>query len=106
LILCKHFKETCVIGESDNGIVSFLSAYKHPNRSDVLFIWQVVVARHQQGEGVASAMVKYLLSEDYLKEVTYIETSVTPLNRKSLALFKSIADYLHTTIGRQDFLKG
>ncbi len=51
-------------------------------------------------------MVKYLLSEDYLKEVTYIETSVTPLNRKSLALFKSIADYLHTTIGRQDFLKG
>jgi len=106
LILCKHFRETCVIGETDNGIVAFLSAYKPPEKSDVLFIWQVVVARHQQGKGVASAMVKYLLSEEYLKDVTYLETSVTPPNRKSLALFKSIADYLNTTIEKQEFLKG
>ncbi|MBK5189893.1 MAG: diaminobutyrate--2-oxoglutarate transaminase [Methanosarcinales archaeon] len=106
LILCKHFRETCVIGENDKGIVSFLSTYKPPERSDVLFIWQVAVARHQQGKGVASAMVKYLLSEEYLKEVTYLETSVTPPNRKSLALFKSIAGYLDTTIEKQEFLKG
>lgn len=106
LILCKHFRETCVIGENDNGIVSFLSTYKPPEKSDVLFIWQVAVARHQQGKGVASAMVKYLLSEEYLKDVTYLETSVTPPNRKSLALFKSIAGYLNTTIEKQEFLKG
>ena len=106
LILCKHFRETCVIGENDKGIVSFLSAYKPPGRSDVLFIWQVVVARHQQEKGVASAMIKYLLSEEYLKDVTYLETSVTPPNRKSLALFKSIAGYLNTTIEKQEFLKG
>lgn len=106
LILCKHFRETCVIGENDKGIVSFLSAYKPLEKSDVLFIWQVAVARHQQGKGVASAMIKYLLSGEYLKNVSYLETSVTPPNRKSLAFFKSIADYLNTTIEKQEFLKG
>lgn len=38
--------------------------------------------------------------------MSYLETSVTPSNRKSLALFESIASHLNTTIEKQEFLKG
>jgi hypothetical protein len=50
-------------------------------------------------------MIKYLLSGEYLKNVSYLETSVTPPNRESLALFESIANHLNTTIEKQEFLK-
>src|SRR5690625_1261392 len=40
LLLCEHFSQTCVVAEIDGRICGFVSAYRHPERTDVLFVWQ------------------------------------------------------------------
>ena len=87
LLLCLHHSGTCVVAESAQGIVGFVSAYLPPGKPDTLFVWQVAVARHCRGQGLGRRMLQHLLQRPAVRSVRFIETTVGPGNAASRAMF-------------------
>ena len=96
LLLCQHFSDTCVVAEQGGEIVGFLSAYRPPASPEVIFVWQVAVRQEVRGRGIATAMLTELLSRKACWEATALETTISPSNRASQALFRSLARQLET----------
>lgn len=96
LLLCRDFYDTCVLTEHDSRIVGFLSAYCPPHRENTIFIWQAAVDSSMRGCGVASRMLDALLSRESLSDITHLETTITPSNKSSQKLFRSLAKRLNT----------
>lgn len=90
LLLSTHFSETCIVGIFENQIVGALLAYKQPQASDKLFIWQVVIARKFRGQRVASRMLEELFKR-LEPTINFVEATVNPGNIASTALFESFA---------------
>lgn len=95
LLLCTHFAPTSIIAESNQAVCGFISAYVRPDKEDTLFIWQVAVEKEFRGKGVARSMLLALLERRNATALRYLETTVTPSNVSSDALFSSLAAYLN-----------
>lgn len=91
LLQCTHFSQTSVIAVEGSTVGGFVSGYVQPTQPDVLFVWQVAVAQHARGCGLGVAMIEHLLSRSVCDEIRFIETSISPGNAASWALFRSIA---------------
>ncbi|NUN98838.1 MAG: diaminobutyrate acetyltransferase [Candidatus Omnitrophica bacterium] len=91
LLLCSHFRNTCVVAEADSEIVGFVSAYKPPNERGVLFVWQIVVREESRGRGLAKRMLAQILRSSSCGNIRYLKTTVSPANQASKALFLSMA---------------
>jgi len=100
LLQSSHFSQTSVAAEMDGNLVGFISGYVLPKKPDTLFIWQVAVGEKARGQGLASRMLRHILERDICKDVKYIETTITPDNRASWALFESLANKLNTQLNR------
>ena len=96
LLQCTHFAETCIAAELEGELVGFISGYMIPERPNTLFIWQVAVAEAARGRGLARTMLSELLQRDRCREVNYLETTITPDNKASRALFQSLAEFLES----------
>jgi len=94
LLQSSHFSDTSVAAELDENIVGFISGYVLPKQPDTLFIWQVAVGEKARGQGLASRMLRDILQRPACQQVKYIETTITPDNRASWALFESLANKL------------
>lgn len=93
LILCQHFPETSVTVEDEEGdVVGFVSGYIKPGHPDVWFVWQVAVGPKARGRGVAKRMLKEILRRPACENVRFLETTITPNNKASWALFTSFAE--------------
>lgn len=88
LLLCEHFRETCVIAESAGRAVGFTAAYLVPLRPHTLFVWQIAVSEEARGQGLAGRMLDELIGRP---AVRYLEATVTPSNTASRALFAAFA---------------
>ena len=91
LLLSTHFSETCAVAEENGAILGFASAYRIPNRPDVLFLWQIAVSESARGRGLAVSMLKWLIGREAAKDAKAFETTVTPSNAPSRALFQRLA---------------
>ncbi len=91
LLLCEHFRDTCVVAASSDGIEGFVSAYAPPGRPDTLFVWQVAVDARRRGQGLGLRMLQSLLERPELEQVRYIEATVGPGNQASRAMFAAWA---------------
>lgn len=91
LLLCEHFSQTCVVAKMDDRVVGFVSAYIHPEKDDVLFVWQVAVHEQARGTGLGQHMLQALLIRPVLKAVRYLETTVGPDNVPSRRMFHGLA---------------
>src|SRR5690606_8909841 len=105
MILCAHFADTCVVAEEHGSVVGFISAYRKPADPDVLFVWQVAVSSRVRGRGVASRMLHELLARVGSSNVAAIETTISPDNRASWALFESFAKRLGAAMTRETFFQ-
>lgn len=94
LLLSEHFSRTCVVAEVNGRIDGFVSAYLHPESSDVLFVWQVAVHERARGANLGCRMLHALLSRSHLSTVRYLETTVGPDNAASRRMFAGLADDL------------
>jgi L-2,4-diaminobutyric acid acetyltransferase len=94
LLQCTHFSATSVAAEKDGEIVGFISGYIQPDDTDTLFIWQVAVGEKARGQGLAGRMLRDILSRQQEGQIKFIETTITPDNRASWALFESLANKL------------
>jgi len=91
LIICAHFFQTSVVACIGDRICGFISAYIRPDQQDTLFVWQVAVQKECRGKGIAGLMLNDLLSRSYPNPLRYLETTVSPSNHSSKALFSSLA---------------
>lgn len=91
LLLCQHFRDTCVVALRQGQLAGFVSAYIPPATPQVLFVWQVAVRADARGLGLGTAMLEELLARDQTASVRYLETTVSPSNQASRRMFASLA---------------
>ena len=96
LLQVSHFAGTSVAAEVDGSLAGFVSGYLVPERPDTLFVWQVAVAEAGRGQGLAGRMIREILSREACANVRYVETTITPDNAASWALFRGLARKLET----------
>ena len=101
LLLCHHFGATCVVARSRGRIVGFVSAYRPPADPQVLFIWQVAVDPRARGTGLGADMIQQLLARADLKNIRYLETTVSPSNHASRRMFQRIAHRMDVSLQEQ-----
>jgi L-2,4-diaminobutyric acid acetyltransferase len=91
VLFLDHFGDTSVVAEHGGEPVGFVTGFRPPRRPEVIFVWQVAVAASMRGHGLARGMLDRLVGLDGCCGVRYLETTVTPTNAPSRALFASFA---------------
>jgi L-2,4-diaminobutyric acid acetyltransferase len=91
LLLCSHFAASGLVAEDDSGLVGFVLGYEVPDRSEVLFVWQLGVAPAHRGRGLGGRMLDALVARLACRGVRALEATVTPENLASQALFAGFA---------------
>lgn len=104
-LLSEHFRDSCVVAESQGKVVGFLSAYRPPQEPQTLFVWQVVVNRALRGKRVAWRMLESLLQRFERGELRQVEATVNPSNAASRRLFERLATEQGTTLEEETFLE-
>ena len=96
LLQCSDFADTAIAAENAQGeLVGFISGYRPPSRPDTLFVWQVAVDSSMRGQGLALRMLLALTGRVAREHgVRYMETTISPDNAASQALFKRAFDKL------------
>ena len=88
LLQCTDFADTAIAAENaDGNLVGFISGYRPPARPDTLFVWQVAVDSRMRGQGLALRMLLALTARVATQGVRFIETTISPSNAASQALF-------------------
>lgn len=93
LLLCRDFADSCLVARrtTDRALAGFVTAYRPPQRSDVLFVWQIGVSTASRRCGLARRMLGELLARCDEPPVKFIEATVAPSNTASRRLFESLA---------------
>lgn len=100
----RNFAKTCVVArEGDGSVVGFITGYLLPEHPDVLWIWQVGVDERGRGQGLATRMLRWLAESTGAR---FLETTVTPDNAPSRALFRGFARKLETDCSVSDGISG
>jgi len=97
-LLCRDFSETCRLAERDGQLQGCVTGYRPPAQPETIFVWQVGVSPQARGQGLASRLLDSLLRSPGCREVRFLETTVTPSNEVSRAMFQSLARRLETEI--------
>ncbi|CAN5482186.1 diaminobutyrate acetyltransferase [soil metagenome] len=94
LLMATDFAETSIVAERDGDLCGLITGYHPPTRPEVLFVWQVAVARAARGTGLAATMLDTLAHRvrdcRHGHPVT-VEATVAPGNSASRALFGAFA---------------
>lgn len=98
LLQSSHFAQTSVAATLAGKLVGFISGYCLPDRPDTLFVWQVAVGEAARGRGLATQMIRFILSQPACRQVSHLETTITADNQASWALFNGVAAKLDTAI--------
>ncbi len=97
LLIAHHFRDTSVVAErDDNKIVGFISGYRPPSTANAIFVWQVAVHQEARRHGLAKKMLRNIVDREEVSSANYLETTVTPSNKASARLFRSLAEELNT----------
>lgn len=91
LLQSTHFAETCVVAEVNGKVAAFLSGYIKPDSPTTFFLWQVAVGDVLRGKGMAKQLMNEVLKRTACNNVEFLETTITPDNQASWALFRSFA---------------
>lgn len=101
LLQASHFADTAILAEMQGEAVGFISGYRLPQQPNTLFVWQVAVDSRARGQGLASRMLKQLLSNQ--QGVNTLHTTITESNAASWNTFKRLARDLNTELSSREF---
>ncbi len=101
LLHCSHFADTSVAAFMGPDMVGFISGYRIPNQHDTYFLWQVAVDQRARGQGLARRMIQHILHAPAATGLRFLETTITPDNAASWALFRSFARDLGAELNSQ-----
>lgn len=91
VLQCSHFADTCIVAEKDGGLVGYVTGYLMPTDRTIYFLWQVGVSPEGRGHGLAPRMIQAILARDFCADVKELNTTVTPSNKASRAMFAKFA---------------
>jgi diaminobutyrate acetyltransferase len=91
LLWCRDFARTSIVARAEGELVGFVTGYRRPDAPDTQLVWQVAVDERCRGRRIARRMLDALL-EEQAEPPRWLETTVSPGNRASEALFASFAD--------------
>lgn len=94
LLQCTDFADTCVLAEQCEKPVGWVSGYRPPREPSTLFIWQVAVHPDARGLGLGKKMILNILGRRICRGIDQLKTTVTPDNRASRGMFRSLAETL------------
>jgi L-2,4-diaminobutyric acid acetyltransferase len=92
LMWCHDFADTSLVARVGDEVVGFVIGYRRPTAPDTVVVWQIAVDRSQRGRGTAAALLDALVSRLAPDGVRHMETTITPDNAPSNALFTSLAE--------------
>lgn len=99
LLLCRDFAATCALAVTGDGaLAGAMTGYRPPDRSNVLFVWQVAVAPAWRGIGLGGSLLDHLVERPALAAVDHLETTIGPANLSSQRLFQAFAQRRACTI--------
>jgi L-2,4-diaminobutyric acid acetyltransferase len=99
LLWCRDFADTTVVARRGGDALGFVTGYRRPERPDTLFVWQVAVDERARGMGLAGRMLDSLV--DQVDDVKHLETTITPDNDASIALFTKFAERWDAEVDRR-----
>ncbi|WP_305091897.1 diaminobutyrate acetyltransferase [Prescottella sp. R16] len=102
LLWCRDFRDTSIVATVDDTVVGFVTGYVRPEVPATLMVWQVAVDENHRGHGLAGRMLSSLLDHVALQGVWKLETTISPGNDASVALFTSVAHRRGCTITKQE----
>ncbi len=105
LLQCTHFADTCIVAEKNNRLVGFVTGYRKPGENHVYFLWQVGVSEHGRGHGLATRMIRAILARADCHGVSELNTTVTPSNEPSRALFRGVAEAEGAEMSEHDYFR-
>lgn len=105
LLLCTHFRDTCLVAEQHGRLDGCVLAYRLPREPDNVFVWQIGVAPEARGHGLAGELLDGLLCLPACRTVRYLSASVAADNTASRALFAAFARRHRAAINEQAFLE-
>ncbi|BDT91096.1 L-2,4-diaminobutyric acid acetyltransferase [Nocardia sputorum] len=91
LLWCRDFAGTSVVAELDGRVVGYVIGFVRPQAPDTVFVWQIAVDRSQRGRGIGAELLHTLLNSVAAQGVSVLETTISPDNAGSIALFTSVA---------------
>ncbi|MEU2100729.1 diaminobutyrate acetyltransferase [Nocardia sp. NPDC019255] len=91
LLWCRDFAGTSVVAESDGRVVGYVIGFVRPQAPDTVFVWQIAVDRALRGRGIGAQLLNTLLNSVAAQGVSVLETTISPDNTGSVALFTSVA---------------
>lgn len=107
LLWCRDFADTSVVTRnSDDEVIGFVTGYHRPNEPETLVVWQVAVSADSKGRGLAGRMLESLVRRNQPRQVREVETTITPDNTASTALFTSFARRHGTGLERRVLFDG
>ncbi|MFE3291603.1 diaminobutyrate acetyltransferase [Rhodococcus sp. NPDC059234] len=101
LLWCRDFRDSSVVAAHGDNIGGFVTGFVRPQDPRTVFVWQVAVDENLRGHGIAASMLNHLLDHLAHQGVTRLETTISPGNTASQALFTSLARTRYTSIARQ-----
>lgn len=90
LLLCRDFSGSCLVARQDGRVVGFVTGYRLPCDSSVLFIWQIGVDSDLKRQGIGLRLLRELIERN-AKSLTAIEATISPSNTASRRLFEALA---------------
>lgn len=94
LLMATDFADTSIVASRDGDLCGAITGYHPPTNPEVLFVWQVAVARRVRGTGLAATMLDELVRRvrtDRHGHPVTVEATVSPSNAASRALFGAFA---------------
>ncbi|MFI9504626.1 diaminobutyrate acetyltransferase [Nocardia sp. NPDC052566] len=91
LLWCRDFRTTSVVAELAGSVAGFVTGYLRPAARDTLFVWQVAVDHRCRGRGIGVNMLERLVDSLAGQGISKLETTVSPDNKASIAMFESLA---------------
>ncbi len=96
LLLCRDFARTSLVAERDSQLAGFVTAYRPPQRPQVLFIWQIGVSQSARRQGLGLRLLSELVTRcrDDASAIDFVEATVASSNSASRRLFDALAEQL------------
>ncbi|WP_084478975.1 diaminobutyrate acetyltransferase [Nocardia jejuensis] len=91
LLWCRDFPGTSIVAEIDGELAGFVIGYTRPADPNTLFVWQVAVDHQYRGRGLGVGMLDALLDNATVQGISRLETTISPDNPASIAMFASLA---------------
>lgn len=91
LLLCTHFARHGVVAERGGELAGFVCAYRPPNDSEAVFVWQVGVAPAGRGQGLGKRLLHALVRQPANRDARWLTATVDADNQPSNRLFTAFA---------------